>query len=91
METNVSPIRVIREHRGLSQDGVARACGISQARLSRLERAQAPLHPEMAMRLASALRCDTTEIMSGTVTVVVREARHRLGKTRAARRDRHGN
>ena len=56
----VSPgesVRILRELQGLSQSGLAEACGIPQSTISAIENGRVNLGVERAKALAIALRC----------------------------------
>ena len=53
-----SKVRVFREHRGLTQQALADACGISKPYLSQIETGQRSPSTEVMKKLAAALRVD---------------------------------
>jgi transcriptional regulator with XRE-family HTH domain len=60
-----SRLRELREHRGLSQQSVAVASGMSDAYYGALERGDKRIHSDTAERLARALGCDAGELLGG--------------------------
>lgn len=58
-----SKIRVFREHRGLSRQALAEACGIPEARLSRIEEGAERPSEELLGKLAAALRLETEDLV----------------------------
>ena len=54
-ETDISPIRAWREHRGLTQAEVASRLGISQAAFAQKESPDANLRPKSLKAIANAL------------------------------------
>ncbi len=59
----VHPIRVFREHRGLSQPALAEACGISVHHLCQLEAGQRSASQDVMRKLAAALTVDIDLLM----------------------------
>jgi transcriptional regulator with XRE-family HTH domain len=57
-----SAIKRLREERGLSQHGLGRVSGVSQAVISRIESGDAPLSGDVAGKLAAALKVDRGEL-----------------------------
>ncbi|HWB47747.1 MAG TPA: helix-turn-helix transcriptional regulator [Stellaceae bacterium] len=58
-------LRELREHRGLSQQAVARAAGISGAYYGALERGDKRVNTDTAEKLAQALDCAAGDLLSG--------------------------
>ena len=58
-----SPIRVWREHRGMTQAGLAEACGVSKPYLSQLEGAKRTPSVAVAKKLAAALAVDVDDLI----------------------------
>lgn len=58
-----SPIRVYREHRGLTQDQLAMMVGLSKPYLSQLENGLRTPSVETAKALADALRVDIDDLL----------------------------
>ena len=58
-----SPIRVYREHRGLTQDQLASTVGISKPYLSQLENGVRTPSVDTARALADALRVDIDDLL----------------------------
>ena len=58
-----NPIRVWREHRGLSQQQLAEAAGISKPYLSQLEAGKREASQRAIRRLAKALRVDLGDLI----------------------------
>jgi DNA-binding XRE family transcriptional regulator len=58
-----SPIRVWREHRSMSQAGLAEACGVSKPYLSQLEGAKRAPSIAVAKKLAAALAVDVDDLI----------------------------
>lgn len=67
-----SALKSFREERGLSQHGLARASGVVQGSISKIESGAAPLTAEAASRLAPALGLDPASL----------EAAHAVGELR---------
>lgn len=63
MVAGESPIRVFREHRGLTQDRLAASAGISKPFLSQLENGLRTPSLETAMRLAAVLSVDVDDLV----------------------------
>ena len=64
LATGESPIRVWREHRGLSQDQLAEAAGLGQGYLSQLESGRKANPSLQALtKLARALRCRLDDLV----------------------------
>ncbi|MDF1587409.1 helix-turn-helix domain-containing protein [Marinimicrococcus flavescens] len=57
-----SPVRVFREHRGISQQGLAEAAAISAAYLCQIEQGRRQPSVEVLKKLAAALRVDVDDI-----------------------------
>lgn len=58
-----NPIRVWREHRGLTQDSLARQIGITKSYLSQLEGGKRVGSAQVLQRLAAALRVDLEDLL----------------------------
>jgi transcriptional regulator with XRE-family HTH domain len=58
-----NPIRVWREHRGLSQQQLAETAGISKPYLSQLEAGKREASQRVIRRLAKALRVDLDDLI----------------------------
>jgi len=58
-----SPVRVFREHRGMSQEALAEAAGIAQAYLSQIESGKRTGSAKVLARLAQALRVDLDDLV----------------------------
>jgi transcriptional regulator with XRE-family HTH domain len=52
------PVKVFREHRGLTQAGLAKAVGTSAVYVSQIERGERPAGRRLLPRIAEALRVD---------------------------------
>lgn len=63
LRANGDAIRAIRERSGLSQTDLARAVGVSQPILSRIESGERPGRPEVIRSIASALKVPVTAII----------------------------
>lgn len=57
-----SPLRVIREHRGLTQAALAEAAGLKQGYLSELESGRKAGSPQALRALARVLRVDVDDL-----------------------------
>ena len=57
-----SRVRAFREHRGLSRQALAEACGIPELRLSRIEEGVERPPDELLGKLAAALRLETDDL-----------------------------
>lgn len=64
-------LRELRQHSGLSQQGVAAAAGISIAYYGALERGDKRINTDTANRLAGPLRCTIGDLLSGAQGVSV--------------------
>ena len=57
-------LKAWREHRGLTQDGLAQAAGTDKSQISKLEKGQRRLTQEWLTRLAQALRTSPAALLS---------------------------
>lgn len=62
MIEGVSPIKAIREYRGLTQAALAEAAGTSPAYLLRIERGERSAGKRLLVRLAAALNVDVDDL-----------------------------
>lgn len=62
MSDGVSPIKVIREYRGLTQAALAEAAGTSPVHLSQIERGDHNAGKKLLARLAAALNVDPDQL-----------------------------
>ena len=59
---NESPVRVWREHRGLTLQALAEQCGVTRQMLSMLENGKTRPSAALLGKLAIALRCDMDDL-----------------------------
>lgn len=63
-------IRAARKAVGLSQVEAAKACGITQSTLSKIENGEYRLHPGMILRLCDGLDLDPRHIFDWPIAIV---------------------
>ncbi|MBF0283995.1 MAG: helix-turn-helix transcriptional regulator [Magnetococcales bacterium] len=61
-----SPVKVFREHRGLTQAALAQQCGVAPATISQLESGKRSLSVETLKALARALQVDADMLLGGS-------------------------
>jgi transcriptional regulator with XRE-family HTH domain len=78
----VHPVRVFREHRGLTQADLAKAAGTSAVYVSQIERGERPAGRRLLPRIAEALRVDIAMLsdIHRPRSYQIREARLALRK-----------
>src|SRR5258708_5045440 len=86
-------VRELRKKRGLTQIQLSERCGVPQSRISAIEKGSHVPNVETVIRLARALGCKVTTLMSvfdkgdlHLVTTEVRVARSRPAQRRVRRR-----
>lgn len=52
------PVRVMREHRGLTLKQAAAGCGVTSSHISRIEKGKRSMSTEVLKKLADVLRVD---------------------------------
>jgi DNA-binding XRE family transcriptional regulator len=57
-----APLKVWREHRGLTLQALADACGVTRQMLSMVERGKARPSADLLAKLATALGCDMDDL-----------------------------
>lgn len=57
-----SPLRVWRDHRGLTLQALAEACGVTRQMLSMVEHGKAKPSADLLAKLAGALDCDMDDL-----------------------------
>jgi DNA-binding XRE family transcriptional regulator len=58
-----APLRVLREHRGLTQKGLAEACGVTKAYVAQLESGARSPSTRLLQRLAAALAVGVADLV----------------------------
>jgi len=56
------PLRLWRQHRGLTLDALGKACGVTRSALSQIESGRTKASGALLKRLAKALNCDMDDL-----------------------------